>query len=277
MAPEQLQGWADPRTDIHGLGLTLYELVALRPAHDAEKRGELMKQIGEQAPAPLSRFDRHVPRDLETIVGKMIAHEPGERYPSAREAASDLSRFLADEPIRARPSSAIYRFRKFAHRNRAAIAGVASIVVALLLGTVLSTWQAIRATHAEKLAAGRLEGEKSERDRAERHLVEAKRQQQLAERSYREARQAIDQLFVELTEDTALNGPDLAQLRRGLLESALHYYQVFIEIWQHDPQKIAELAESYRRAGVRKRTRWSQTGRTDWRRRTTTSAPCLRN
>jgi len=132
MAPEQLQGWADPRTDVHGLGLTLYELLALRPAYDAASRGDLMKQISERIPPPIWRRDREVPRDLETIVAKAIAREPGERYASARDLAEDLRRFLADKPIVARRTAWHEHLRRWARRNPV-MAWLMTAVAALLI------------------------------------------------------------------------------------------------------------------------------------------------
>ncbi len=108
MAPELASGGRlsfDPRSDIYALGATLYELVTRRPVFDGKDRRELLRQIAEDEPIAPRRIDRAIPRNLETIVMTAMAKEPERRYPTARELADDLGRFLADEPIRARPIS----------------------------------------------------------------------------------------------------------------------------------------------------------------------------
>src|SRR5439155_9147149 len=73
MAPEQLDGRADPRSDLYGLGLTLYELLTGRPAFDAADRHQLVKQITQHEPPRPRQLDRGVPRDLETVLVKATA------------------------------------------------------------------------------------------------------------------------------------------------------------------------------------------------------------
>ena len=102
MAPERFQGESDARSDLYALGLTLYELLALRPAFDETDRASLMRQVTQEDPPRLRRLNSRVPRDLETIIHKAIAREPAQRYPSSRAMADDLERFLDDRPILAR-------------------------------------------------------------------------------------------------------------------------------------------------------------------------------
>ena len=92
----------DRRTDVYSLGVTLYELLTLRPAFDGSDREELLRRIAQEEPIPPRRLNPAVPRDLETIVLKAMAKEPERRYATARELADDLRRFLEDRPIRAR-------------------------------------------------------------------------------------------------------------------------------------------------------------------------------
>ena len=102
MPPEAFGGRVDARGDIYSLGLTLYELLAFRPAFDEKDRGRLVRQVTNESPPPLRRRNPEVPRDLETIVQKAIERDPGHRYASASDLAEDLRRFAADEPIQAR-------------------------------------------------------------------------------------------------------------------------------------------------------------------------------
>jgi serine/threonine protein kinase len=106
MAPEQAlakHGLVDHRADVYALGATLYELLTGRPAVDGADRQEILRKIAFEEPAAPRKLDRGIPADLETVVLKALAKEPAERYATAQELADDLRRFLADEPIRARP------------------------------------------------------------------------------------------------------------------------------------------------------------------------------
>ena len=118
MAPERFRGECDARADVYALGLTLYELLVLRPAFDGTDRLQLIEQIGRQEPARLRTLDPRIPRDLETIVMKAIEKDPRRRYPSAEALAGDLRRFLADEPIQARRIGPLERLGRWAGATR---------------------------------------------------------------------------------------------------------------------------------------------------------------
>src|SRR5262249_60460146 len=128
MAPERLHGWSDPRSDIYGLGITLYELLTLRPAFDHADRPRLIEQITHDDPPRPRKVDRSIPRDLETIVLKAIDKKPGRRYQTAAELAEDLGRFLADEPVRARRTGIGERGIKWVKR-RPAVAALRAVRV----------------------------------------------------------------------------------------------------------------------------------------------------
>jgi WD40 repeat protein/serine/threonine protein kinase len=128
MAPERFQGVCDARADVYALGLTLYELLLLRPAFDAPDRLRLIDQIGHQEPARLRVVDPRIPRDLETILMKAIEKEPRRRYPSAEALAGDLRRFLADEPILARRIGPVERLGRWGRRNPL-VAGLSAAVI----------------------------------------------------------------------------------------------------------------------------------------------------
>ena len=90
MAPERFRGEGDARADVYALGLTLYELLTLRPAFDSPDRLQLIEQIKTEEPPRPRPLDSRIPRDLETIVLKAIDKDPDRRYPSADAMAEDL-------------------------------------------------------------------------------------------------------------------------------------------------------------------------------------------
>ena len=99
MSPERFRGRGDARADVYSLGLTLYELLTLRPAFDSPDRLALSEQIKTVEPPRPRSIDQRIPRDLETIVLKAIEKDQGDRYATADAMAQDLGRFLDDEPI----------------------------------------------------------------------------------------------------------------------------------------------------------------------------------
>jgi WD40 repeat protein len=142
MSPEQAQGariGIDHRTDVYSLGITLYELITLRPAFAGEDRLELLRRITDEEPPRPRVLDPAIPRDLDTIVRKSICKRPDERYATAADFADDLGRFLARQPIRARPPSALDRAAKWARRHRTAVAAavVFTLAAVILLDSAL--------------------------------------------------------------------------------------------------------------------------------------------
>jgi serine/threonine protein kinase len=135
MSPERFRGEGDARSDVYALGLTLYELLTLRPAFDAPERLQLIERIKAEDPPRPRALDPRIPRDLETIVLKASAKDPKDRYPTAEALGEDLRRFLADEPIKARRVGPLERAWIWARRRPAtaallvvsALAGLASV------------------------------------------------------------------------------------------------------------------------------------------------------
>ncbi|MFG0258835.1 MAG: tetratricopeptide repeat protein [Phycisphaerales bacterium JB041] len=149
MSPEQVEGdpgQLDTRSDVYALGVVAYELIAGSLPYDLRNKliPEAVRVIRQEEPSRLSATNRECRGDVETIIAKSLEKDRERRYQSVAEFASDLRRFLADEPIVARPPSRVYLVRKFAKRHRALVA-VSSVALALLVsGAVVSTVLAVR-------------------------------------------------------------------------------------------------------------------------------------
>jgi len=153
MSPEQIAGDPDDvdlRTDVFALGVVLYQLLTGALPHDLRGRSlpEAARILREDPPARPSRHDARLAGDLETILLKALEKEPARRYASAAELGQDLGRFLAREPILARPPSALYQVRMFARRHRTLATAAVSIFVVAIVGAAISLRYAFRAERA---------------------------------------------------------------------------------------------------------------------------------
>jgi serine/threonine protein kinase len=148
MSPEQAlaRRVVDHRADIYSLGATLYELLTLEPAFRGNDRQELLRQIAFEEPTPPRRLNRAVPAELETIVVKAMEKNPAERYATTKELADDLRRFLADEPIRARPAGLVRRLRRWIKRHPAL---ATALVLLLAFGAIALAYRQRPPTPAE--------------------------------------------------------------------------------------------------------------------------------
>jgi eukaryotic-like serine/threonine-protein kinase len=131
MAPERFSGKGDARADIYALGMTLYELLSLRPAFEENDRTSLIRLVTQEDPPRLRKLNRKLPTDLETIVHTAIAREPARRYATAAALAEDLQRFLDGRPSRARRVGVIERSWRWCRRNPI-VAGLTAAVFVLL-------------------------------------------------------------------------------------------------------------------------------------------------
>jgi tetratricopeptide (TPR) repeat protein len=187
---------------------------------------------------------------------KCLEKDRNRRYETASALAADVQRYLQGEPVQACPPSAGYRLRKFARRNRGVLTAITLIAFALVVGMVVSAWQAIRATKAETLATEGLQGEQKQRMLAQKNAADANVRRLEAESARREAianlqqaREAVDQMLTRVSEETLFNTPQTELLRKALLEDALKFYKRFLRQAGSDPAIRLGTGEAYRRTG----------------------------
>ncbi len=213
MSPEQAEMSGldiDTRSDIYSLGVLLYELLTGTTPFDSKRLRDAgyveMQRIirEEEPPRPSTRVStlgaaltvvsshrstdpsklRQLLRgDLDLIVMKAMEKERSRRYETPNSFAEDIQRYLKHEAILARPQSAAYRMQKWIQRNRAAAITTAAIALLLVLGTVISTWLAIRASRASRDAL-------MAKNEAETNLREVKKQREVAVAAQGEAERA---------------------------------------------------------------------------------------
>lgn len=246
MSPEQVVGdpvLLDKRSDVYALGVILYELLARRLPHDVRGRSiaEAARIIREEEPSRLSSVSTVFRGDVETIVAKALDKDRTRRYESAADLAADIRRYLADEPIVARPPSTFYQLQKFARRNRALVGGVVLAFAALACGAVATTWFAIR--------------ESRERRRAEKLLIEAQaardaeaREHARAERRFADVRKLANTFIRDVYEEIALI-PGATKARELVIRKGLEYVDSLAAEARGDLRLNKELAEAYRRLG----------------------------
>ena len=243
MAPEQLEGQMSAKSDVYSLGLTLYELLTLRPAFDEASRHRLLRQVGREEPPHPRTINTNIPRDLETIVLKAIAREPARRYETAGELADDLQRFLDGRPIHARRVTTIEHAWRWCRRNPVS----AGLVVAIVALVVLSITGASLGYFRESRL--RIQAESSQR-RAEANLAIAAK--------------AFDDVFARISGTAGphtLNGPSdsvwlgdtgnfpLTKKDASVLEGLLKFYEQFAQKNRNNAQWQYDTAKAYRRVG----------------------------
>jgi formylglycine-generating enzyme required for sulfatase activity len=146
MSPEQILAphtGVDGRSDLFSLAATLYELLTLRPAFAGEGREAVFRAILAHDPVPPRRLDPRVPRDLEVVVLKALEKEPARRYATAGDFADDLERFLAYQPVRARPIGPLARLARRARRNPVAAGAFVLAGIGLVTSLVYPATQVL--------------------------------------------------------------------------------------------------------------------------------------
>ena len=141
MAPEQARGEQDKldaRTDVYGLGATLYDALAGKPPFEGKTNLQTLYKMMHEDPPPLESQDASLPRDLCSVVMKCLEKDPQQRYQSARALSEDLQRTLDGQPVLARPVGPLGRAVRVVRRNKALAAALLALALAILAPGALS-------------------------------------------------------------------------------------------------------------------------------------------
>jgi serine/threonine protein kinase len=243
MSPEQAEMSGldiDTRSDVYALGVLLYELLTgTTPLEDQRLRQaayvEMQRLIREEeAPRPSTRLSslggsatvlagnrgldvkrlvQLLAGDLDWLVMKALEKDRNRRYDTPGSFAEDIERYLDHEAILARPPSTAYKLKKFTQRNRATVITIAMVAASLILGMVLTSWQAVRALSAEgqaTLAQAQAETDRDrvqkEKQRAEDALADVQKEKQRAENALNEVRKEKQRAEKALADATSERG-----------------------------------------------------------------------
>jgi formylglycine-generating enzyme required for sulfatase activity/serine/threonine protein kinase len=220
MAPERFSGQGDLRSDIYSLGLTLYEMLTLRPAFDETDRNKLVKQVMHDEPPRPRKLNTGVPRDLETVVLKAIARDPAHRYQTPAAMADDLNRFIEDRPVRARRASGAEKLLRWCRRSPLVASLLAGIVLVFLAGFAGVFWQWRVAENQTGIAVVREQEARQEAEKAEKARDFLVSIFQIAERDVQGGNVTARQILADAERRIPVEFADQPELR-GELEAAI--------------------------------------------------------
>lgn len=251
-SPEQVRGIRlTTASDVYSLGVVFYEmLTGHRPYRvDSHLPHRLAEAIDQQTPArpsdvisqfdtvqcsdgttrqitpetvchqrsaPITRLRKTLRGDLDTIVLMALRKEPERRYATADQLSADLGRYLDGLPVTARRDTAAYRTKKFVARNKIAV-GLAALAMISLIGGLLGT------------GIG---------------FADARRQRDDAEQSLGFALDSVDRMLLRVGKEDLVDIPQVAEVRRQILEDALEFYNGFLEQRGDDPRIAKELGRA---------------------------------
>lgn len=229
MSPEQVDGHSSDvgvPADVYGLGVTLYELLALRPPFHEEIEANLRMKILEARPERLRTLVPSLSRDVEAVVSVAMSPEPGRRYASAADFARDLTRLLERRPVDARAAGPWLQLARWTGRHRGAAAAVVLAIVLAIGGPLVFGFQQLsanrRIAEQKRRADQQRDIANDERREAEGQRTLANEQRELAEDNLAKALEAVDTMLV--ADENLVHVPQLEQVRRELLDAAHRLY-----------------------------------------------------
>lgn len=247
-SPQQVLavGQLDRRSDVYSLGATLWELLTLRPLFGATEQTptpELMERIQREEPERVRAYHLGISKDLESIVHKCLEKKPDDRYPTARDLAADLQRFLVGEPVEARQAGRVERSLKWAmrHPERATTYVLILLITVLLVAGGGFSWLWRRAEDARRAA-------EQDRQRAETALVEVSEARSHQQEAMRREQVAIQRELASEQELAKARGREAEIARRQQYDDSV---RLVPSLWQEgriveSRSVLKDCAEGYR-------------------------------
>ncbi|APW62516.1 serine/threonine-protein kinase [Paludisphaera borealis] len=232
MSPEQARGDLDqigPRSDVYSLGATLYELLTGVVPFRGDRAPLIIAAVLKGNLTSPFALAPSAPPPLVAVCRKAMAYEPEDRYETAGALARDLENWLGDEPVSAYPEGRSERLSRWIRRHRTWAYSAAAALVGLSLIALIAVAFV---------------------DAARRNAVEAHKE---AEDNFSLAQAAVDEYLTKVSESTLLkeeDSLDMRRLRQELLQTALRYYQKFVEERKSDPRLRRQLGSAYHRVGI---------------------------
>ena len=259
MPPESFDGNYDVKSEIYGVGLTLYELLTRRPAIEGRNPGDVIRKATCGVTVPPRKINARIPRDLETIVLKSLAHDPRARYVTAASLGNDLQSFLADRPISARRSNLLERAMRWSRREPT-VAMLTFVTFALLLAlAAVSAVGYFRTKDALDVAQAAKRSAESSLEQRTAALETADQQRLRAEKNLHVAIAAFDQVMRNIAdrgiesdaeflgEVTDTTSPNVTPEDAMLLQSLLGFFDELAA--NNSEDLLVESAVAARRAG----------------------------
>ena len=236
MPPESFEGDYDIRSEVYALGLTLYELLTLKPAIEGHGTADIIRKATRGVTVRPRKINPKIASDLETILLKALSHDPEDRYTNAKELRDDLTCFLADRPITARKTNPLGRILRWSRREpKVAALTITTFVslVALAGVSAFGYWQTKRALGlakaSEQASIQSLAQETSARNEADGQRVLAEKNLQVAVKALNEVMENISRRGIEtgaefLAEVTDTTSPNVSAKDAELLNSLLGFF-----------------------------------------------------
>lgn len=252
MPPEQATGRTrviGPSADIYALGAVLYALLTGRPPHQAATVLDTLLQVIDKEPVSPRQLNPDISRDLETICLRCLQKRPSDRYASAQEAAEELSRFLAGEPIQARPIGHVAHTVRWCRRHplpTALITTVALLLVTLSVGGPLVAVQQAQLAAQQARFSRTLQGKNDQLKRAHDE-TESRRQSEQQARG--QAMEALRSLTDDIVEQRLASQLQLTDEDRDFLRRILAHWESFASETGDSIESRSIRAEGWFRVG----------------------------